>query len=43
LARNDLKSKQKHLANFTKNVTKQAGKAFTQEEAATLVRLAGEL
>ncbi len=43
LARNDLKSKQKHLANFTKNVTKQTGKAFTEEEAATLVRLAGEL
>ena len=31
------------LDKFAKEVQKEAGKAFTQEEAATLVRLAGEL
>ena len=31
------------MSKFTKEVQKEAGKAFTQEEAATLVRLAGEL
>jgi uncharacterized protein len=31
------------VSKFTKEVQKQAGLAFTQEEAATLVRLAGEL
>jgi hypothetical protein len=31
------------VSKVTKEVQKQAGLAFTQEEAATLVRLAGEL
>jgi len=41
--RNDSSSKQKHLANYTKIVNKQTGKAFTPDEAATLSRLAGKL
>ena len=37
------KLRDKRLNDFVKKVNKQAGSAFTQEEAATLVRLAREI
>ncbi len=37
------KTQQQHLNKYVKDVQDQAGKAFTQEEAATLVDLAGAL
>ena len=43
LARNDPKGEKRHVDNYVKTVTKQTGKAFTQDEAETLVRLAGGL
>jgi hypothetical protein len=35
--------RQKRLDDYSKKVAKQAGLAFTQEEAAALIRLAGKL
>jgi hypothetical protein len=42
-AQGKTKAKEDHLKRYVKGVQAQAGKAFTQEEAATLVRLAESL